>query len=157
MKLGELLGLALMKLVQFFYKPVTKITRVYKTEATDVLREGDVVLFRGKKTDILSAGICYFTKSPYTHAEIYVGDGWSLGASLNGVSLNNTIGSGKVMGMSSSGWLDIYRYKGGMSKIQERVLLGKAYQQLAKPYAIIDGVIGFPWQMDLGLTVGVAF
>ena len=143
--LGELLGIGFMKLVQVFYRPVTRITRTYDTEATKVLKEGDVVLFRGKKTDVLSAGICYFTKSPYTHAEIYVGDGWSLGASLNGISLNDTLGSGKIKGMSSSAWLDIYRYRGGLNKTQERIVLGKAYQQIAKPYAIIDGVIGFPW------------
>ena len=46
--------------------------------------------------------------------------------------------------MSNTGFIDIMRLKGGLSREQRGIVLEKAYQSLAKPYEYL-GLIGFPF------------
>lgn len=140
MNLIEWIGYVIMKIVQFFDPPILRIKKTYKNEITDVLKEGDVILFRGDPRNWLLEGIMAFTNSPYNHAEIYAGDGWMIGSDTNGVAFHPFAGKPK-----KGQWFDVYRLKGGLDKVHERMLMGCAYKQLAKPYAAIDGIFGFPF------------
>lgn len=55
------------------------------TALTEVLQPGDVVLHRDRG-DLLGGLIGHFTASPYSHAELYYGAGWSLPAEAHGIS-----------------------------------------------------------------------
>jgi hypothetical protein len=102
---------------------------------TAFLEKGDIILYRGQYSSFTSALIMEFTRSPYSHAEIYVGDGWSISAEAYGISLEDHC---------NTGFIDIMRVEGGLSREQRGVVLEKAYQSLAKPYEYL-GLIGFPF------------
>ena len=107
----------------------------HDNDLTAILQKGDIILYRGEYRSFTSALIMEFTRSPYSHAEIYVGDGWSISAERYGISLEDHC---------NSGFIDIMRSKGGLSREQRGIVLEKAYQSLAKPYEYI-GLIGFPF------------
>jgi hypothetical protein len=99
----------------------------YKVEdkLTQVLKPGDILLYRAHGHQLLGNLISTFTDSPYSHAEVYVGDGWSVDAAAIGVTLS--------MGMHKE-IVDVFRLKGGLTDHQRRIVVGKAYQSLARPY-----------------------
>jgi hypothetical protein len=107
----------------------------HKNDLTAFLQKGDVILYRGEYRNFISALIMEFTRSPYSHAEIYVGDGWSVSAERYGLSLENHC---------NVEFIDIMRKTGGLSKEQQDVIAGKAYRSLAKPYEYL-GLFGFPF------------
>ncbi len=51
-----------------------------------MLKPGDVILFQGKS--FVSRGIMWFTDSEYSHAALYVGDGYIIEATAAGVEKN---------------------------------------------------------------------
>ncbi len=135
-----------MKCIQLFDHPILKTGGVvYRNDATRRLRPGDILLWRGSKGDPLASAIMLFTDSPYSHAELYVGGGWSIGSEVNGVGYNPAMGTGRNIASPSEAWVDAVRFKGGLGEIRERALLRIAEAQLDKPYGIVDGVLGFPW------------
>lgn len=107
----------------------------HNNELTAFLEKGDIILYRGEYKSFTSALIMEFTRSPYSHAEIYVGDGWSISAEAYGLSLEDHC---------NTGFIDIMRLEGGLSREQRGIVLEKAYQSLAKPYEYL-GLIGFPF------------
>jgi hypothetical protein len=92
---------------------------------TAVLQPGDVVLYRARAGQLLGGLITTFTESPYSHAEVYVGDGWCVDASAYGVTLSKGMHEDLV---------DVFRLKGGLTAEQRRVVVDKAFQSLARPY-----------------------
>lgn len=141
MSLVETFAMWVMRNVQKKKPPIVDIS----TRALKFLEAGDVLLFRGAKNDLLSAGICVFTYSPYAHAELYVTDGWSIGAEENGISYNDSIVTGIDHRTSGPAWIDVFRYKGGLSPRQKMDLVDEDKAQLGKPYGILPGIVEFAW------------
>ena len=135
-----------MRGIQLFDPPILRTKGlVYDSEAARRLRPGDILLWRGSKSDPLAAAIMLFTDSPYSHAELYMGGGWSIGSEVNGVGYNPAMGTGRNLSPPTEAWVDVVRYKGEIDRSQLQALLGAAESQLDKPYGIVDGVLGFPW------------
>jgi len=112
-------------------KPIQKL---YTNEFTEDLKKGDIILHRATGK-LVSSLISDFTNSPYSHAEIYIGDGWCVSAEAKGVTFSDEI---------NSKFIDVMRYKGdpskdekGLSRDERGIILEKAYQSLAKPYAFL--------------------
>jgi hypothetical protein len=109
----------------FRKKCILRIPFTIEDDLTTALHPGDILLYRAHAHQLLGNLITTFTRSPYSHAEVYVGDGWSVDAAAIGLTLS--------MGMHSD-FVDIFRLKGGLSDQQRRIVVGKAYQSLARPY-----------------------
>jgi hypothetical protein len=107
----------------------------YDNELTEFLQKGDIILYRGEYRSLTSALIMEFTRSPYSHADIYVGDGWCISAERYGLSLEDHC---------NTEFIDLLRLKSGLSREQRAIVLEKAYQSLAKPYEYL-GLLGFPF------------
>ena len=107
----------------FKKKCITRIPYKISSKLTEVLQKGDIMLYRAWGNQILGGLITIFTRSPYSPADIYVGDGWSVGALSQGMSLDNHF---------HTDFVDIFRCP-TMTEIQKDVILGKAFQSLAKP------------------------
>lgn len=107
----------------------------YVNDLTAFLQKGDVLLYRGEYKNFTSALIMEFTRSPYSHVETYVGDGWAVSAEAYGVTFQDHC---------NYLFIDIMRVKGGLSREQRGIVLEKAYQSLAKPYEYL-GLVGFPF------------
>jgi cell wall-associated NlpC family hydrolase len=135
-----------MRCIQLFDPPILRTKGlVYDSEAARRLKPGDILLWRGSKGDPLAAAIMLFTDSPYSHAELYMGGGWSIGSEVNGVGYNPAMGTGRNLSPPTEAWVDALRFKEGLAASQLQALLGAAESQLDKPYGIVDGVLGFPW------------
>ncbi len=143
--LMERIAMGVMKCIEKRHPPILEISRTFDTEATRFLQKGDVLLYRGAKNDMVAAGICLFTDSPYSHAEIYVRDGWSIGALEDGIGYDYAVGEGKAVGSSDPAWIDVFRYRGGLTAVQQDALIGDDRAQLGKPYGILPGIIEFPF------------
>ena len=68
------------RLNPFRRRCVLRIKKVYDTEQTRAMQKGDVVLARAQAKKLLPHMISEFTRSPYSHVEIYIGDGWVVSA-----------------------------------------------------------------------------
>ena len=113
---------------------IKPITKRYDSALTDVLEKGDIILHRSGSSFIGSL-ISVFTDSPYSHAEIYIGDGWCVSAEAKGISFSDSL---------NKGFIDIMRLKEGLTRHQRGIVLEKAYQSLAKPYDYLL-LVGFPF------------
>jgi hypothetical protein len=110
-------------------------TEYYDNALTRFLQKGDILLYRGEFRQFLAALIMEFTRSPYSHADIYVGDGWSISAEAYGLTLHDHC---------NTDFIDILRIKGGLPRQKRAIILEKAYQSLTKPYEYL-GFLGFPF------------
>jgi hypothetical protein len=110
-------------------------TEYYDNPLTRFLEKGDIILYRGEFRQFLAALIMEFTRSPYSHVDIYVGDGWSISAEAYGMTLHDHC---------NTDFIDIMRLKGGLPRETRAIVLEKAYQSLAKPYEYL-GFLGFPF------------
>lgn len=128
----------------FRKKAVTTINKIYDTELTKLLKPGDIVLFRADMGNLLSALICKYTYSCYSHVELYIGDGWCVGASLYGVKYDSRLGRNK-------GFVDIFRTRKPLTKLEKRVLIGKAHQSVGRPYDF-SLLLAFPWITNRSLV-----
>jgi hypothetical protein len=128
---------------EFFQKPILQITKKFDSPAIRELQKGDVILFRTLKQDLIGASIGLFTASPYSHVEIYIDDGWGIGATVNGVGFDCAVAGKDLFGNLDS--LDVLRYKGGLSEAQKQAVAYQALKQLAKPYDYAGLFTGFPW------------
>lgn len=99
------------------------------------LRPGDVVLHRDQG-DLLGGLIGHFTASPYSHAELYYGGGWSLSAEAHGIAFAATDRGGRA-------FVDVCR-RPGLSAAQTRRLLAAARATLARRYEFTL-LFGFPY------------
>ena len=113
---------------------IKPITKKYTTALTAVLEKGDIILHRSGSSFIGSL-ISVFTDSPYSHAEIYIGDGWCVSAEAKGITFSDSL---------NKGFIDIMRLKEGLTRHQRGIVLEKAYQSLAKPYDYLL-LVGFPF------------
>jgi hypothetical protein len=118
----------------FKKKCVLRIEWKYENEMTQFLKKGDIILHRAMGGNLTSDLIREFTRSPYSHAEIYVGDGWSVSAEAAGLTLSDS---------AMTHFVDIMRHP-GLTEQQVDIIVGKAYQSLAKPYEYFL-LLGFPF------------
>ena len=102
---------------------------------TAALQPGDVILYRAHGHQLLGNLIATFTDSPYSHAEVYVGQGWCVDAAGIGLTLSKGMHADIV---------DVFRLKGGLGAEQRRIIVGKAFQSLAMPYDYVL-LFGFPF------------
>jgi cell wall-associated NlpC family hydrolase len=107
----------------------------HENDLTAFLEKGDIILYRGQYSSFTSALIMEFTRSPYSHVEIYIGDGWSISAEAYGISLEDHC---------NTGFIDIMRSKEVLSREKLGNILQRAYESLSKPYEYL-GLIGFPF------------
>lgn len=119
----------------FKKKCVLRITHKYDTVQTKTMQKGDIVLCRAFGKKILPTLISEFTRSPYSHVEIYVGDGWSVSAEAVGVTLADHL---------NHEFVDVMRLRGGLTREQRAIVMEKAYQSLAQPYEYLL-LFGFPF------------
>ncbi len=111
-----------------------KIDKIYDNQMTRKLEEGDIIVYRGPK-DILGSLIMEFTRSPYQHAETYIGEGWTVSSEDYGVTLSDAM---------QSSFIDVFRIKGGLSDLQKKKILVSAFRSLSKSYAYA-ALILFPF------------
>lgn len=100
-----------------------------------LLRPGDVVLHRDQG-DLLGGLIGHFTASPYSHAELYWGGGWSLSAEAHGIAFAATDRGGRA-------FVDVCRHP-GLDAGRARRLLAAARATLARRYEFTL-LFGFPY------------
>ena len=108
----------------------------YRSPLADHLQPADIVLHRAGG-DILAGLIASFTSSPYSHAELYAGDGWSISAEARGISYVSGDRGGQA-------FVDVVRVPGGLSAEQQRQILDRARSTLDFPYEIAL-LFGFPF------------
>ena len=97
-------------------------------------KPGDIVLWRGKRSDILYAGIQMFTYSPYNHASVYDSDGWTIGAGAWGTGYE---------GMSKDEGLDLFRVVNYTDELGQAILSG-AKSKIGHAYSYEQGFV-FPF------------
>ncbi len=114
---------------------ILRITEAYDTEQTRAMEKGDVVLPRAQAKKLLPHMISEFTRSPYSHVEIYIGDGWVVSAEGVGLTLADHV---------NHEFVDVMRLKGGLTREQRAVIMEKALHSLAKPYEFLL-LGGFPF------------
>ena len=107
----------------------------HDNEVTAFLEKGDVLLYRGEYASFTSALIMEFTRSPYSHVEVYMGDGWTVSAEAYGLTFQDHC---------NTAFIDIMRLKSGLTRQQRGIVMESAYRSLAKPYEYL-GLIGFPF------------
>jgi hypothetical protein len=100
------------------------------------LEPADIVLHRAGG-DFLGGLISAFTSSPYSHAELYAGDGWSISAEAKGISYVTCDRGGAA-------FLDVVRLRGGLSDAQRLAILASATATLRFPYEYAL-LFGFPF------------
>ncbi len=94
---------------------------------TDLLRPGDIVLYRALGYQILGGLISDITDSPYSHCELYARDGWTIEAGIDGVSYSD--------GMHGyAGGIDVFRWKGGLTAAQGQDIVAAAEKEIGDPY-----------------------
>jgi hypothetical protein len=114
---------------------ILRIPRPIDDGLTRALQPGDIILYRAHGRQLLGNLITTFTDSPYSHAEVYVGEGWSVDASGIGLTLSKGMHNDLV---------DVFRLRGGLGAEQRRIIVGKAFQSLARPYDYFL-LFGFPF------------
>lgn len=110
----------------------------YNNEITEVMKKCDVVVIRELNPFfmILAAFIMNFTKTPYAHAEMYMGDGWNISSDGAGVNFNDWINKkGRAF--------DVFRME-DLTSDQIKIIEGGAYKQIGKPFDY-TGMLTLPW------------
>lgn len=112
-------------------------------------KEQDIVLYRMHPKSLTSGIISHFTSSPYSHAEIYQFDGYTISADGNGITFKDlykatVYGAKPPIGPLVAQNVDIFRLKGGLTREQRLIIQAKALQSLAKPYDY-SSLLNFPY------------
>lgn len=95
------------------------------------LMTGDIVLYRfSKKDKFLEKAIAYMTSSPYTHAEIYLNDFYTVSSEPVGITYVDI----EESSFSKVRPVDIFRIKGGLTREQRLIIESKIYKTLLRPY-----------------------
>lgn len=123
-----------------WWKIKRKATKQYTGDWLNELMPGDVLLYRTSRKALLPTLIMKFTKSPYSHAEIYVGDGWSVSAEWYGITYKNLVGKGRV-------FVDVLRHNG--VGVPTAVVAEYARRSVGAPYDYFH-LLSFPWLTRLG-------
>ena len=105
------------------------------TALTAFLKPGDIVLHRDQG-DLLGGLIGHFTASPYSHVEIYSGNGWSVSAEAQGISFVTADREGRA-------FVDVCRHP-ALAGDQAQRLLAAVRSTLASPYEFAL-LFGFPY------------
>ncbi len=113
---------------------IKPIKERYKNDLTRNFLKGDIILHRASSKFIGSL-ISDLTNSPYSHAEIYIGDGWCVSAEAKGITFSDNL---------NKSFVDVMRLKEGLTREERGIVLEKAYQSLAKPYDYLL-LVGFPF------------
>ena len=100
------------------------------------LQPADIVLHRAGG-DLLAGLIASFTSSPYSHAERYAGDGWSISAEGRGISY-------VICDRGGDAFVDVVRVPGGLTTDQQEAVLERAKATLDFPYEVAL-LFGFPF------------
>lgn len=103
------------------------------------LEKGDVVLVR--TSDAFYSGvISEFTKSPYSHSQIHIKDGYAISAEPNGVGFVDMLEDN----FKGNKDVDVFRFKGGLSRDQRLIIESKAYKTILMPYDY-EHLVRFPF------------
>lgn len=121
-----------MKLFTFLVKK-EKDARI-ESDFTNDAQKGDMVLWRGSRSNIIAAGIELFTYSPYCHASIYDSDGWTIGAGAWGTGYED---------LQKSENCDLFRYFDPTENEQTKVMIG-ARSRIGHAYSYEQG-FAFPF------------
>lgn len=113
---------------------IKPIKERYSNDLTTNLLKGDIILHRASRK-FISSLISDLTNSPYSHAEIYIGDGWCVSAEAKGITFSDNL---------NKKFVDVMRLKEGLTRDKRGIILEKAYQSLAKPYDYLL-LVGFPF------------
>jgi uncharacterized protein YycO len=99
------------------------------------LQPQDIVLYRFNNEDFLGQIIAHFTSSPYSHAEIFMWDGYTITAASNGVGFIDLYQK-NIQGQPFIGkhMVDIFRVKGGLTREKRLIIQSKALQSVMRPY-----------------------
>lgn len=124
--------MAIMKLFTFLVKKT--IGKRFESDFTNDAQPGDVVLYRGKRSKILCAGIQLFTSSAYNHVSIYDKDGWTIGAGAFGTTYEN---------FPQTEAYDIFRLSKVDAETQAKILEA-AKSKIGRAYSYEGGFI-FPF------------
>jgi cell wall-associated NlpC family hydrolase len=115
---------------------IFEITRTHDSDFVRTLKLGDVILVRTPRYEFINSLIAQFTRSPYSHVAVYVGDGWCVSAGPRGVTLDEKLINKHV---------DVMRLKDGPTERQLDVLIENAYESIGKPYDFLR-LFGFPYR-----------
>ena len=105
------------------------------TALAAVIEPGDIVLHR-EHGDLLGGLIAHFTASPYSHVEIYSGDGWSISAEGHGISYVEADRGGGA-------FVDVLRCP-ALGTARRPLVLAAAAETLGQPYEFAL-LAGFPY------------
>ena len=108
----------------------------YRSPLADRFQPADIVLHRAGG-DVLVGLIASFTSSPYSHAELYAGDGWSISAEARSISYVTCDRGGDA-------FVDVVRAAGGLTPAQQEAILQRARATLDFPCEITL-LFGFPF------------
>lgn len=117
-------------------KPIIVKRELPNTPLMKELNQADILLFRWKgPRDFLGGSIGYFTNSPYSHAEVYLSNGFALSAGSHGVGYEDLL--------KASGDIDVFRYE-NLTREQRLIIQAKAQQSLLHPYGFANLIL-FPF------------
>jgi len=112
------------------------ITHLYQIDASQI-RAGDILLYRTKKTSVISAVVRWRTSSPYSHAAIYLGDGQILEAVHPRVRIT-------PLKIPRSGYIGVIRSQLGFGPERQEILRDFANQLVTnKARYDLRGVLDF--------------
>lgn len=114
------------------------------------LQPGDIILYRfGGPDDFTGGVISHMTSSPYSHAELYIKDGYDISAGSHGVGFVdlykfNLIGKKPIIGEEKPFRVDIFRAVNRLTREQRLIIESKAYKSILMPYDYFN-LVGFPF------------
>lgn len=103
----------------------------------DELQPGDILLYRNGRKSVVSSLIRRLTRSPYSHAAVYLGDGKILEAVISGIKINR-------LEIPHGGYIGVMRSQMGFGPERQQILQDFA-NQLVKNRAQYDlrGILQF--------------
>ena len=79
------------------------------------LQPGDILLYRNGRKSIVSSLIRRFTRSPYSHAAVYLGDGKIFEAVISGIKINR-------LEIPRGGYIGVIRSQMGFGQERQKIL-----------------------------------
>jgi uncharacterized protein YycO len=124
-----------LKLNPFRSECQLEMTGVFESELVSSLEVGDIILGRSAPGEFVNSLITEFTRSPYSHVTVYVGDGWTISATSHGISFEAAI---------LDQFVDVMRVPGGLAEEQQRRIVASARSTLGQAYDYVS-LFEFPF------------
>ena len=110
-------------------------TGVFDSELVSSLEVGDIILGRSAPGEFVNSLITEFTRSPYSHVTVYIGDGWTISATPHGISFEAAI---------LDKFVDVMRVPGGLTAAQKEQIVASARTTLGQAYDYVS-LFEFPF------------